>query len=119
MPLAPADVLRVQEFLGGHPYLTQLAFYELSRQSSAGLIRFLLDATDHDSPFAPHLNTLLSHVQERPELKLLDGFQRIVRFGQAPSDDVAYRLQAAGLVRRDEQRVVPSNELYARFFGRP
>lgn len=118
-PLLTEDVKRLHEFLGGHPGLTQLSFHILSRHAEPQLIRFLRDATDHDGDFAPHLNALHRHLRRQPGLKLLDGLQHIIRFGRAPSEDVASRLLANGLVRCDGSLVVPSNELYARFFARP
>jgi hypothetical protein len=117
-PLEPGQVPRLHEFLGGHPYLTQLTLYELKSRNQESFLRFMINAIDPDSPFAPHLNVLWTHLQERPGLNLLDAMQRVVRYGISPVDDVAYRLQAAGLVRREENRVMPANELYARFFGR-
>ncbi|MDA1048968.1 MAG: AAA-like domain-containing protein [Planctomycetota bacterium] len=117
MLLSDADVNDVNEFLGGHPYLTQLAFYELSRANSPGLLHLQLHATDQHSPFSDHLQTLLSRMQERPEL--IEGMQRIVRFNQLPDDNARYRLQAAGLVRMEDGRPVASTALYARFWGNP
>ena len=116
-PLAANEVERLHQFLGGQPYLTQLTLYQLVHRAGTSLSRYLLDAMDHDGDFRPHLDHLRSHLRERPELQLIEAFQQIVRFGRPPSEDTCYRLQAAGLVRRTEDQVGPTNELYARYFG--
>ena len=43
--------------------------------------------------------------------------RQVIRHGTAPNYDVRDRLEAAGLVRcEEEDKVVPGNGLYARFF---
>ena len=116
-PVETNDISRLHSFTGGHPFLIQLAMYALSRPSAPSFIAFLHDAHLPGSIFEDHLRSVLAHLQRHPALQLLDGLRGIIRIGQAPAEDVAYRLQAVGLVRREENRVVPSNELYARFFG--
>ena len=57
---------------------------------------------------------MLLRLQERPGL--LNAMRRAVRLGTAPNDDTYHRLYRAGLVRREGNRIVPTNLLYARFF---
>jgi hypothetical protein len=112
--LAAAELDDLHKLVGGQPYLSRLALYRLGAEPR--LIFSELDeaASDPEGPFGEHLRSLLLRLQERPGL--LDAMRQAVRHGTAPDDDTYHRLHRAGLVRREGNRVVPANLLYARFF---
>jgi|GEM_PF-1265520 len=101
------------ELVRGHPYLSRLAFYRLVDEGLpfGDLLR---DAAGEHGPFGDHLQALLVKLHEDPEL--LEGLQQVIRTGAAPGNDVFYRLSSAGLVRKENGRINPSNLVYARFF---
>jgi hypothetical protein len=43
--------------------------------------------------------------------------RHVIRHGTVPDDDAFVRLSGAGLVRREGDKIVTANGLYARFFG--
>jgi AAA-like domain len=63
------------------------------------------------------LRAKLTQLQRTPELR--ESLKQLIRRSVKPAERAYYRLQAAGLLRRDDPgRIVPANLLYARFFAR-
>jgi hypothetical protein len=92
---------RLRALVGGHPYLTRLAFYEAHRRSLDPVA--LLDRIEEDPQggiFAGYLDHLMRKL--RAESGLLEAFRRLVHTPSAPLDaNLGYRLERAGLVVRD------------------
>lgn len=108
-----SELLRL---LGGNPYLTQLALFHLS-QHTVTLDGLLETIPTPESIFDSHLRQQFSHLQQHPELK--DAMQRVVAApdGIELNPIVAFKLQGVGLVRFCGSLVVPSCELYQRYFA--
>jgi hypothetical protein len=115
-PLRDADVERLLALIGGHPYLTRKALYMVASQSPMiGIDDLFAQATSDSGPFGDHLRYYLLRLQGKPEL--LAALQRVVGGHAAGDELVIYRLEGAGLVRRQNNKVQPRCELYARYFG--
>jgi len=114
-PLDDAQVEQLWELLGGHPYLTHLAYYQLTRQHPAAFPTLLGEAADRYGPFGLHLRAVENKLEDAGQ-NLLKAMKQLARRGTAPSKDVFHRLYGAGLVRQEKGQVVPANQLYARFF---
>lgn len=114
----PATALdQLHELLGGQPYLSRLAFYQMAGPRRMDFGALTRKAADDDGAFGEHLRAKLTQLQRRPELG--ETLKRLIRREVQPADPAYYRLHAAGLVLRDDRgRIVPANLLYARFFGR-
>jgi hypothetical protein len=112
--LNSAEIERVFELLGGHPYLTQLAFYRLHASTGMAFDQLMEHAVAPDGPFGEHLRRLLLLLQEQSGL--MAALRQVIAKGTVSSEDHYHRLHGAGLVLRKKERVVPSNLLYARFF---
>lgn len=112
---AEVDASQLLRVLGGNPHLTQLALFHLSPQATT-LDRLLETITTPESVFASHLRQQLIHLEQHPELK--DALQQVVSSpdGVDLHPIVAFKLQGAGLIRFQQQRGVPSCELYQRYF---
>jgi nucleoside phosphorylase len=110
-----AERLR-RELLNGHPFLTRLAYYRLTCPGAPDFDTLLRDAARPDGPFGDHLRALLAKLRRHARQDLLAALRQVIRHGTASNDDVLDRLQAAGLVRREEDKVAVGNGLYARFF---
>jgi len=105
----------VWEFVGGRPYLVHLMFYNLVRKP---LARSDLFSTAFNSRgiFRDHLHSYLVHFQR--EKPLASAMKSIISGKGCKNEASIERLEAAGLVRRDETRKpVPACRLYAEFFG--
>jgi hypothetical protein len=112
--LTAAELDDVYRLVGGQPYLSRLALYRLSAEPRLTFGELDEAAADPEGPFGEHLRSLLLRLQERPGL--LDAMRQAVRHGTTPDDDTFHRLYRAGLVRREANRMVPTNLLYARYF---
>ena len=75
------------------------------------------NATDDAGPFGDHLRYYLLRLQGKPEL--IAALRQVIdRRGGAGGDELlTHRLQAAGLIRREGNKVVPRCELYAKYFS--
>ena len=111
-----AERLR-RELLNGHPFLTRLAYYHLTRPDAPDFAPLMDNADRPDGPFGDHLRALLTKLRRYSQQDLLTALRQVIRNKTIPNDDAFDRLHGAGLVRREGNRVVPANELYARFFG--
>jgi hypothetical protein len=101
--------------LGGHPYLTRLAFYQIV------ICKMKFDelyesAGNTDGPFGEHLHSLLYRLKDHPEI--LKALKMQMAGGTALDPDMYYRLHAAGIVRRVEGNIVPSNLAYEQYLRR-
>jgi len=110
-----AERLR-KELLNGHPFLTRLAYYRLIRPVGLSLDDLLRVADQFDGPFGDHLRALLMKLRRFVKQDLVSVLRQVTISGASPKQDVFIRLQAAGLVRWEGNKVVPANGLYARFF---
>jgi hypothetical protein len=112
---SPGDVERLYEFFGGHPYLTRRALYEVAQGEGNTTLDFLFaQALDDRGPLRDHLRHYCLGLERYP--KLAEAFFHILQDGSCEDDTVFYRLEGAGLVKRDRGRVVPRCLLYARYF---
>jgi hypothetical protein len=113
-PLDPAGERQLYELVGGHPYLTRRAFYQLA--GTPGMREALFrDAAAERGPFADHLRYHLFRMNDQPEL--VQGLLQVLQHGRCNDDTVFWRLHGAGLVRGEFQNARMRNRLYAEFFG--
>ncbi|MFT5164773.1 MAG: hypothetical protein ACI9FJ_003382, partial [Alteromonadaceae bacterium] len=112
--LSGTEIKQLHQLVGGHPYLTRLAFYQLSKDNAPDFNRFMNTAADEQGPFGSHLRGLMAQLYRREEL--LIALRKLIKGNDKIDDDLYYRLYGAGLVYRVERKVKPANVLYARFF---
>jgi hypothetical protein len=116
--LTKSELGLLMELLNGHPHLTHLALYALTGPNAVDFSTLLRRAAERDGPFGTHLRALEYRLMDDVGQRLLATMKQIVNdVKKAVSRDDFYRLHGAGLVREDGPRVVPTNQLYARFFG--
>jgi hypothetical protein len=111
-PLTPEQVTQLAQLVDGHPYLVRRAlFLVASKRISA--VDLFAQATQEQGPFGDHLRSLLTRLSNKPEL--LDGLRQVLQSQSCPNE-VFFRLRGVGLVRRNQNQVMPSSQLYATFF---
>jgi AAA domain-containing protein/TIR domain-containing protein len=116
--LTEAELGQLMALLNGHPHLTHLAFYALTGPNPMGYAALSLMAAERDGPFGVHLRALENKLVDDVGQRLLATMNQIINDGKASSKDDFYRLYGAGLVRRDGARILPTNQIYARFFSK-
>jgi hypothetical protein len=112
-PLTSAQVRQLMGLLNGHPYLVRRSLYLVASQQLA-IEALLAQAALDRGPFGDHLRYHLFRIYNNQEL--VQGLLQVIRANTCPDERIARLLIAAGLVRRDDQRVVPRCQLYADYF---
>lgn len=102
------------EFLGGHPYLTPLAFYRILKKEFT-FSELMKEGSTEFGPFGEHLRSIFDGIHSA---KLIDAVTEILYRKSPPNNDrrYIYRLEAAGLFSQKSGDIVPSNKIYEEFF---
>ena len=109
------EVERLMELIGGNPYLVQMALHHISGKDIT-LKQLLETATSEDSIYRDYLRRLLWNLQQYPDL--VTALTRVVMSPTPVKLDPiqAFKLHSMGLVRFVQGQVVPSWDLYRRYF---
>jgi len=114
-PLEPGRIARLCEILGGHPYLIRRALYEISQAPHDVTPEALLAlALEDQGPFRDHLRHHWLNLERQPQLA--ESLREIALGRDCDDEDAFYRLESAGLVKRQQGRVVPRCLLYGEYF---
>jgi len=113
-PLLASDCRSLHRLVGGHPFLTQDAYYKLFGPDSIPFPLLCTQAARDDGPFGEHLRAMLSNILAAEGL--LAAIKQVIDHGTVPRNDDFYRLEGAGLVRRENDWIVPTNLIYKEFF---
>ncbi len=112
--LSAPQLDQLYRLLGGHPFLTRLAYFRLLVDPAISFDELDERADDISGPFGDHLRAKLSWLGRDNEL--LGAFKQVITNRTVPNEDTYLRLRGAGLVVRQNGETVPANILYARFF---
>ena len=114
--LSSPELDEIMAYTGGHPYLTHLLLYHLMHDRTSH--ETLFNARNAGGNiFRDHLHRYLIHFQQ--DHCLAEAMQAAINGKGCEDAKIASRLEAAGLVRRNEQNeIVPLCRLYAEFFER-
>lgn len=115
MLLKPEQESQLMGLLNGHPYLVRRALY-LIASKQIEFATLLTEAASDRGPFGDHLRYHLFRIYDKQEL--VQGLLQAIRANICPNERIARLLIAAGLTRREEQKVVPRCQLYAEYFLR-
>ena len=112
-PLDNHQVADLMNLVNGHPFLTRLTLYLVTKEIT-DLDTIMAQATEDTGPFGSHLRHYLLRVLKQPELKR--ALAHICRNETCDEDQTFYRLEGAGLIKKDSQRIILRNQLYTRYF---
>ncbi|MCC3472074.1 MULTISPECIES: AAA-like domain-containing protein [unclassified Microcoleus] len=103
--------------IGGHPYLVRLAMYEISC-GNITLTQLLKNAASESGIYSNHLRKHLEILQHNPELAL--ALKKVVNSAEPVELDSMqiYKLHSMGIVRRQNNYVLPRCNLYREYFCR-
>ncbi|HLO51521.1 MAG TPA: AAA-like domain-containing protein [Kamptonema sp.] len=101
--------------VGGHPYLVQLAIYHLRRQNLT-LEQLLQTAPTDVGIYREHLQGHWGTIQEYPQLAT--AFKQVVNAKDTVQLEsmLQFKLLSIGLVKQQQNGVIPSCELYRQYF---
>ncbi len=110
------EVQRLITLTNGHPYLVQVALHYLSSETIT-LDELLETASEEDGIYIDHLHRQLWNLRQYPDL--VRALTWVV-MSQTPVElepKQAFRLQSMGLVRVQNQKVMPYCGLYRQYFS--
>ncbi|BAZ33094.1 TPR repeat-containing protein [Cylindrospermum sp. NIES-4074] len=109
------EATELMAMVEGHPALVHMAIYHLSRGEMT-FAQFLDTAATSKGIYSSHLQRHQAILQEQPDLaKALDS---VINAQQPISLDslMTYKLSSMGLIKQLKDKVIPSCELYRRYF---
>lgn len=112
-----AQVQALMGLIGGHPYLTSLALYELG-SGHQDLAQFLHEAPTEQGIYRDHLRRHLETLQ--PGSPLAEAFCTVVTASEPVelSSIQTYQLHSMGLIHQKDNQVMPRCSLYRDYFRR-
>jgi len=112
-PLNSDELVQLMTLLAGHPYLVRRALYLLASKRISVLDLFKYAADDR-GPFGDHLRHHLFRLYDRPHM--IKTLQQVINTNTCDDERIFFRLQSAGLIRRQGQAVLPRCQLYTSYF---
>ncbi|GAX43043.1 hypothetical protein NIES4075_40530 [Tolypothrix sp. NIES-4075] len=110
------QVEQLMRLVGGHPYLTRVALYQIARDRMT-LEKLQQIAPTEEGPYSDHLRRHLLNLQENAQL--LAAFKRVLSV-DCPVDvgtAEAFKLRSMGLVKFQGNEVMPLCDLYCEYFS--
>jgi hypothetical protein len=115
-PIEVNNLPELIELLGGHPYLTSLAFYTKLTENVTWE-QLTRSAASDKGPFSDHLRRYSWLLRDRPELQA--AIKEISARGSCSDERAFFRLLQAGLVKGADNRACAFRcRLYAEYLGR-
>lgn len=111
------EVSKLMALVGGHPYLVQVAIYQLTHGQMT-LDKLIKIASHEEGPYSDHLRRHRVNLEEHAELAT--AIKTIVAtVDPIPVREVkeVFKLRSMGLVKVIDDQVMPLCELYRRYFG--
>ncbi|NEQ49581.1 MAG: CHAT domain-containing protein [Leptolyngbya sp. SIO3F4] len=113
LKLSQKGITSLMKMLGGHPYLTRMALYTLTRGTS--LEDFLKVAPTEEGPFSDHLRRHLSNVRNDDALRT--ALMQVIAKDKpvAIGDNETFQLRSMGLIKVHQNEAVPLCDLYRQY----
>lgn len=110
------EIERLMGLVGGNPYLVQIALHHISRKDIT-LEQLLETATSEHGIYKDYLRRQIWNLQQYPDL--VTALTRVVMSPTPVRLDPiqAFKLHSMGLVRFVQGQVIPSWDLYRRYFS--
>ncbi|MFN6499290.1 MAG: AAA-like domain-containing protein [Nostoc sp. DedQUE01] len=109
------EAKQLMALIGGHPGLIHIAIYYLSCKKIT-LAQLLETATTSTGIYAHHLQRHLTMLQEQPKLAI--ALYNVMNSSEpVPLEPIiAYKLNSMGLIKLDNNKAIPSSQLYRQYF---
>lgn len=109
------EARQLMDMVGGHPALVQIALHHISR-GEITLAQLLQTAPTSTGVFYHHLQRYGAALQEQPELAI--ALQNVINATEPVQLEriLAYKLSSMGLIKLDDNKAIPSCQLYQLYF---
>lgn len=116
LPWGEAEVERLMQMVGGHPYLVRVGLFRMAR-GEISLDALLSVAPTEAGPYGDHLRRHLWNLEQRPEMA--DATRRVMAADRPMRLEPiqSFQLASMGIVQLQGNEVVPRCDLYRRYFG--
>ncbi|MEA5574623.1 AAA-like domain-containing protein [Calothrix sp. UHCC 0171] len=113
--LSENELSELMQLIAGHPYLIQQALYHLA-SANLTLQQLIKTAATDAGIYCNHLHRYLRNLQEHPQLAA--AYEQVIKSSKPVELEQlsAFKLHSMGLVKLHGNQVVPSCELYRRYF---
>lgn len=114
--LSETELSQLMQLVAGHPYLVQQALYHLAQQDLT-IAQLVQTAATDAGIYCNHLHRHLHSLQEHPQLAL--AYHQVIMASTPVELEqfLAFKLHSMGLAMLRGNQVVPSCELYRRYFS--
>jgi hypothetical protein len=112
-PVGSEEFSQFMNLLGGHPYLTRKALYNLVAESQAWPA-FRDSAPSDSGPFGDHLRRQLWLLRDEPDLQ--NALRQVIQYERCDDDVARFRLLRAGLIKGSGDYYACRNDLYRIYF---
>lgn len=113
--LTEGEMSKLMPIIGGHPYLVRVALSALSTRELAFNQLVQMAASD-EGIYSAHLLHHWVTLQQTPDL--MQAFQGVLTASASLNPVQAYKLHSMGLIKRENNQVIPRNDLYQSYFQR-
>lgn len=107
-----SQINELMQLLNGHPYLTRRGLYLVANKQITAEELFA-NATEPRGPFGDHLRYHLFRMQGKNNL--ISAVKQVLEKSHC-DDELFFRLDSAGIVRRSNKAIVPRCRLYEKYF---
>jgi hypothetical protein len=112
------QIAQLVKLVGGHPYLVQVVLYQIAHKRYT-LEKILKTAPNEDGPFTDHLRrhrlNLKKHTELTNEVKMIMSTDNPLPVAKV---EEIFRLRSMGLVKVNNDMVMPLCDLYRRYFNK-
>lgn len=115
LDLSENELSELMQLVAGHPYLIQQALYHLAA-ANLTLQQLIKTATTDVGIYCNHLHRHLRNLQEHPQLAA--AYEQVIKSPIPVELEQlsGFKLHSMGLVKLDGNQVIPSCDLYRRYF---
>lgn len=116
--LGAAEIDRLMDLVGGHPYLIQLALYYLAKDEMP-LMKLLDSATTQEGIYRSHLQEIWGQIQSdnQARCEIFAALKQLIYGNIAQlTDETGHKLQGLGVIQFDGNEFRLSCELYRQYF---
>lgn len=112
-----SEVLQIMDMVGGHPFLVRLALYYVARQDMT-LTQLLKTASTTTGVYSNYLRRIESILSQHPELEAGMKEVMITTPHTQLNKKTRSKLNALGLVKIQDEEVLPSCKLFQQYFSK-
>ncbi len=110
------EIQQLMKTIGGHPHLLEQAVSFILNHPETTLAEFLQQAPTEEGVYGDRLLELLVALRENPELE--KAMKQVIEGDEAIDSQLIFQLYRFGLVKKQENKLEPRNNLYRSYFSK-